>query len=128
MMKQVMKQQEDLKDQEHFKQVLFTAIGSFECIAFKCSENSKYSLYSDYCYFNKIESIDEAINKATLQYKILISMLDLLNNKSKTFKFPSNFNPKEFGKEINTWISEINSYAPSLCDNYLKTMKEIILK
>ena len=35
MMKQVMKQQEDLKEQKHFNQVLFTTIGSFEYIAFK---------------------------------------------------------------------------------------------
>jgi hypothetical protein len=66
-MKQVMKQQEDLKEQKHFNQVLFTTICSFEYIAFKCNENLKYSRYWDYCYFNKIESIDEAINKATLQ-------------------------------------------------------------
>ena len=71
MMKQVMKQQEDLKEQKHFNQVVFTTIGSFEYITFKCSENSKYSRYSDYCYFNKIETRDEAI-KATLQYQILI--------------------------------------------------------
>ena len=55
-------------------------------------------------------------------------MLDLLNNKGKTVKFPSNFNPKELEKEINTWISEINSYDPSLCDNCLKTMKGKVLK
>ena len=33
-----MKQQEDLKEQEYFNQVLFTTLGSFEYITFKCSE------------------------------------------------------------------------------------------
>jgi hypothetical protein len=123
---QVMKQQEDRIVQEYFNEVFFTTISSFEYIAFKCSNNSKYSMFQNYCYFNKAESIDEAINKAILQYQNLKSMLDSLKNEGKTVNFPVNVDPKKLEEEINSWISEINRYDASLCDNCLKTMKEIV--
>ena len=113
-------------DQEYFNQVLFTTIGSFEYIAFQCNKKSKYPKYSYYCNFNGKKSLDEAINIATLQFENLISLLDSLKDKDQKVDFPRNVEPKDLEEDINSWISDINSYDPSLCDNCLKIMKEIV--
>lgn len=113
-------------DQGHFNEVLSRTLGSFEYIAFKCNKKSKYQKYWYYCNFNGKESLDEAINIATFQFKILMSFLDLLNDKGQKVDFPSNLQPKVLEEDINSWISDINSYDPSLCDNCLKIMKEIV--
>jgi hypothetical protein len=112
-------------DQNDFNQVLFATIGSFEYIALKCNKKSKPK-YSDYCNFNGKKSLDEAINIATFQFENLMSLLDSLNDKGQKVDFPSNFQLKDLEKDINSWISDINRYDPSLCDNCLKIMKEIV--
>lgn len=114
--------------QIYFNNIFFTTISAFENVASKCNRNSNHSKYSYYNCCNENESIDEAISKAISNFQLLISCLDELRNKGQKVDFPYNVELKSLQKDINTWISEIKAYDPSLFlnDNCLETMNEFI--